>query len=114
MQNSIWPAVFLFSVLCLFAFGVLVFPLWDPDVYIHLRDGWYWVSRDLRSGSDPFAYTLSGVSFDRIEPLFKIGIYGLWRLGGYDLLILTKALFMTLTFFLFGVVLYRRWPSVGE
>ena len=66
----------------------------------------------LQVGNDPFTYTASEKPFDQIEPLFRIGIYELWRVGGYDLLILTKALLMTLTFLSLGLLMFRRWPRL--
>lgn len=95
------------------SFGLHVHPLADPDIYMHMRDGRYWVETGLEMGAEPFAYTVPDKAMDKIEVLFSVGLYGLWQLGGPLALILAKALAMTLTFGLLGLLLYRRWPNLA-
>lgn len=108
-----WPTrIFLIS-LGLLAFGILLHPLVDPDVYIHLRDGRHWVESGLQVGNEPFAYTAQEKPLEKAEWLFRVGIYSLWRLGGYSLVTIVKALIMTLALFFYGSLIFRRWPNLG-
>lgn len=108
-----WPARLFVASLLVLAFGLMLQPLGDPDVYIHLRDGRYWVEKDLRPGPEPFAYTVPDKQIEKVEVLFRIGIYLAYRLGGYSLLIILKALAMTTALWLLGWLIYRRWPNLG-
>ncbi|MBN1595262.1 tetratricopeptide repeat protein [candidate division FCPU426 bacterium] len=108
-----WPARFFFWGLVLLIFGLMLHPLVDPDVYIHLRDGRHWVETGLRVQQDPFTYTASDQPFEKVEWLFRIGIYLLWKTGGLSLLIIAKAAVITLAFLLFAGLMYRRWPQLG-
>jgi hypothetical protein len=101
------------AALALLAFGLLLQPLNDPDVFLHLRDGRYWVESHFHVDREPFAYTVPDVPFDKSEWLFRIGSYLTWRLGGYNLLILLKAVIMTVALFLLGWLVYRRWRNLG-
>jgi len=115
--NSAGPpawAVYLFvGCLVVLAFGVLVIPLGDPDVYIHLRDGRYWVESGLHVDKDPFTFTASDKPIEKQEWLFRVLLYGLWKIGGYNSLIAFKAAVMTTAFFLLGLLVYHRWPNLG-
>jgi tetratricopeptide (TPR) repeat protein len=107
-----WSAAFVACWLLL-ACGLLVQPLADPDVYIHLRDGRYLVEHGFRVDREPFSYTAADKPFETVEWLFRTGAYLTWRLGGLDLLILLKSLALTAALFLLGRLLYRRWPNLG-
>ena len=109
----VWPARILILSLLILAGGLLIHPLGDPDVYLHLRDGRYLVESGLRVSHDPFSYSASDRPFDKIEMLFRAGIYLAWKIGGYNFLILLKALAMTMALFLLGLLVYRRWPHFG-
>lgn len=108
-----WPSRLFVASLLILAFGLLLQPLGDPDVYIHLRDGRYWVEKNLQAGPEPFAYTVPDKQIEKVEVLFRIGIYLAFRLGGYPLLIVLKALAMTAALWLLGLLVYRRWPNLG-
>jgi tetratricopeptide (TPR) repeat protein len=108
-----WPSRLFVASLLVLAFGLLLQPLGDPDVYIHLRDGRYWVQNHLKPGPEPFAYTVPDKQIEKVEVLFRIGIYLAYRLGGYPLLIVAKALAMTAALWLLGWLVYRRWPNLG-
>ncbi len=108
-----WPAkLFILSGLLL-VFGLLVHPLGDPDVYMHLRDGRYWLETGFHVDKEPFAYTVPGKNFEKAEWIFRIGLYLVHQAGGINLLILVKALLMTLAIFLLGQLIYRRWKHLG-
>ena len=100
------------SALLLLAFGLLVHPMGDPDVFIHLRDGRYLVEHGFQVDREPFSYTAADQPFERAEWLFRASLYLAWRLGGFTLLILLKALAMTAALGLLGAVAYRRWPNL--
>ncbi|MEW6516291.1 MAG: tetratricopeptide repeat protein [candidate division FCPU426 bacterium] len=108
-----WPAKLFAASLVVLAFGLLLQPLGDPDVYIHLRDGRYWVQKHLHAGPEPFAYTVPDKQIEKVEVLFRIGIYLVYRLGGYPLLIILKALAMTAALWLLAALVYRRWPNLA-
>jgi tetratricopeptide (TPR) repeat protein len=109
----VWPARILILSLLVLAGGLLIHPLGDPDVYLHLRDGRYLIESGLQVSNDPFSYSASDQPFDKIEMLFRVGIYLAWKIGGYNFLILLKALAMTMALFLLGLLVYRRWPHFG-
>ncbi|MBN1595260.1 tetratricopeptide repeat protein [candidate division FCPU426 bacterium] len=108
-----WPARLLILSMLLLAFGLLVHPLGDPDVFIHLRDGRYWVENKLHVGQDPFGYTIPDKPIEKVEVLFRIGIYLAYQIGGYSLLTIGKALAMTAAFLFVGILIYRRWQNLG-
>jgi len=108
-----WPARFFLLTLILLSFGIMLHPLVDPDVFIHLRDGRYWVESGLHIDKDPFTYTAADHPIEKIEWLFRIGIYSAWKIGGYSLLTIIKAVITTIAFLLFGGLIYRRWPNLG-
>jgi tetratricopeptide (TPR) repeat protein len=107
------PAFWFCAIGLLLAFGLLVQPLADPDVFIHLRDGRYLLAHHFQAGTEPFAYTVPGKPFETAEWLFRVGAYLVWRAGGFNLLILLKSLLMTAAVFLLGVLAYRRWRNLG-
>jgi len=111
--NLLWPTRILILSMVLLALGLLIHPLGDPDVYIHLRDGRYWVEKGLQVDKEPFAYTVPEKHIERVEILFRIGIYLAHQIGGYSLLTLLKALAMTAALFFLGLLIYRRWPHLG-
>jgi hypothetical protein len=104
--------IFILSLLVL-AFGLLVHPMGDPDVYIHLRDGRFWVESGWQIENEPFAYTVPEKPMEKVECLFRIGLYQAWKIGGNNFLILIKALAMTAALFLIGLLIYRRWAHLG-
>ena len=108
-----WPGKAFIAGLCLLAFGLLLHPVADPDVFIHLRDGRYLMEHGLHVSTEPFAYTVPGKPFETAEWLFRIGLYGAQVLGGFSFLIVLKALAMTLALFWLGILTYRRWPNLG-
>lgn len=111
--STLWLRRIFLGSLLLLGFGLLVHSLGDPDVYIHLRDGRYWVENHYRVNTDPFSYTAPDRPFDRIEAAFKIGLYRLYQAGGIRALILAKAAVMTAALFLLGWVVFQRWPHLG-
>jgi tetratricopeptide (TPR) repeat protein len=109
----LWPTRILIMAMLLLTFGLMIHPLGDPDVFIHLRDGRHWVENNLHVDKEPFAYTVPGKSIERMEVLFRIGLYLTYKVGGYSLLTLVKAVAMTISVFLLGLLVYRRWPHLG-
>ncbi|MCD4812261.1 tetratricopeptide repeat protein [bacterium] len=112
-QNLTWPTrIFVISLLLL-AIGLLIHPLGDPDVYIHLRDGRFWVENHFQVDKEPFGYTIPDKPLERVEVLFRAGIYLTYQLGGYNLLIILKAIAMTAALFFLGRLIYSRWRNLG-
>jgi tetratricopeptide (TPR) repeat protein len=110
--NQKWYLWFLLAILITWILGFQINAIFSPDVYLHLRDGRHLLESGLHVDQEPFAYTVSHVPFDKAEWLFKIVIYPLHQLGGFNLVILFKALVMTGALILLGVLVYRRWPNV--
>ncbi len=111
--NRDWPARIFLLVLVAATFGLQLHPLGDPDIFVHMRDGRYWMEHGLRFGEDPFTYTVPGKSIDKIEVLFCTGLYLAWKTLGFNGLILLKAALMTAALILLGLLIYRRWPNLG-
>jgi len=111
--DLVWPRRLLIFALLALGLGLLIQPVADPDVYIHLRDGRYWLESNLHVDKEPFAYTVPDKPFERTEWLFRVGAYLAWRMGGYNLLILLKAAVITAALFFLGMLAYRRWPNLG-
>lgn len=108
------PSAAVFIAACLLlACGLLVQPVADPDVFIHLRDGRYLLEHGFQVDREPFSYTASDKPFETVEWLFRTCAYGVWRAGGLNLLIFLKSLALTAALFLLGRLLYRRWPNYG-
>jgi hypothetical protein len=104
--------IFIGSALLL-VFGMQLRPIYDPDVYVHLRDGRFWLESGLAPGTDPFTYTLEAQPTEKVEWLFRIGLYSLWRWGGWPAVLLSAALLSTLVVAGLGVLLFRQWPNLG-
>ncbi|NTV53381.1 MAG: hypothetical protein HGA76_10280 [Candidatus Firestonebacteria bacterium] len=82
-------------------------------MFLHLRDGRFWLETGLRVNLEPFAYTVPGMPFEKAEWLYRLGLYALYRAGGFNLLILLQAALGTLTIFLLGKLMLRRWRHAG-
>jgi len=108
-----WPARLFIAALLLLAFGLLIQPLGDPDIFIHLRDGRYLLEHRFQVTTEPFSYTASQKPFETVEWLFRTGLYLTWQAGGYNLMIVIKAVLMTAALFLLGGLVYRRWRNLG-
>jgi hypothetical protein len=111
--SLIWPTRIFLFLGALLMLGLLVQPLGDPDVFIHLRDGRYLWEHHFQVSHEPFSYTAENQPFETAEWLFRVCAYLTWRAGGYNLLILIKSLAMTAAVFLLGLLAYRRWPNLA-
>ncbi len=105
-----WQAKLFLGALLLLVFGLQIHPLVDPDVFVHMRDGQYWLKTGFDFGPDPFSYTMQN-PIDKIEVLFCVGSHLLWTWGGANALILVKAVLMTLVVLCLGILGYRRWAT---
>jgi hypothetical protein len=108
-----WLRNLVLAAALLLVFGLLVQPLVDPDVYVHLRDGRFWTESHFQFHADSFTYTLPKTAYDPAEWLFRVLLYGLWTLGGFNLLIIFKAVILTLAVGLILRLLFLRWPHTG-
>jgi hypothetical protein len=88
------------AILFLALFSMAMRPIADPDFWWHLRTGQLIVETRTIPHADPFSFTNQGKTWIAHEWLSEIFIYGIYRIGGYGLLILTFAAIITATFLL--------------
>lgn len=98
----------LFAVLVILA--VFIFslrPIADPDFWWHLRTGQLIFATHQVPQNDPFSSTVTGKPWIAHEWLSELIIYGLYRLGGFGLLIFIFSALITTAFLL----VYLRSPE---
>lgn len=79
----------------LFVVTLQVHRLDDADTWWHLASGRLIADGGGVPARDPFSYTAEGAPWLNRQWLFEVGLYGLWRLGGPQAVILgTAALFV--------------------
>jgi len=88
------------AILFLALFSMAMRPIADPDFWWHLRTGQWMVETHAIPHADPFSFTNQGKTWIAHEWLSEIFIYGIYRIGGYGLLILIFAAIITATFLL--------------
>jgi Flp pilus assembly protein TadD len=69
-----------------------LFPVTSFDVWWHLRTGELIVDQASVPTTDPYSFTAAGRPWVTHEWLFEVLLFGLYRLGGVNLLIVVKAL----------------------
>lgn len=89
------------------AFLLRVTPLYDPDCFWHLHTGRYIATHGEVPWHDVFSHTARGASWVFVDVLADLGLYGLFRLGGYSAVIVATALLGALAAGL-GVVAAQR------
>ena len=89
-----------FVVLVLGLFLMTLRPIADPDFWWHLRTGQLIVQNQSIPHVDPFSYTKAGAPWITHEWLSELLIYGIFRLGGYGLLIFIFSIIITSSFIL--------------
>lgn len=98
----------LFAVLLILAiFIISLRPIADPDFWWHLRTGQLIFETRQVPQTDPFSSTVNGKPWIAHEWLSELIIYGLYRLGGFGLLIFIFSAFITTAFLL----VYLRSPE---
>ncbi len=95
------------SLLFIGIFLMTLRPVADPDFWWHLRAGQWIAETGAIPRTDPFSLTFAGKPWVAHEWLSELFIYGLHRLGGLPVLILTFSLIITAAFYL----VYRRSPG---
>ena len=90
-----------FIVLFLGLFLMTLRPVADPDFWWHLRTGLLIVQTHAIPHTDPFSFTKVGSPWITHEWLSELLIYGLFRLGGYGLLIFFFSIIIAGAFVLF-------------
>lgn len=70
----------------------------DPDFWWHLRAGQYIVENATIPHTDPFTFTAQGKEWITHEWLAEVFMYDLYRVGGFALLTIVFASFITLAF----------------
>jgi len=88
------------AILFLALFSMAMRPIADPDFWWHLRAGQWMVETHAIPHADPFSFTNQGKTWIAHEWLSEIFIYGIYRIGGFGLLILIFAAIITTTFLL--------------
>jgi len=79
--------------------------VYDNDAGIHLRTGEWMFKNFSFPDKDTFTYTVNTHSYTDIEWIHQIGLYGLYKAGGYELLSIYNAL---LALVLFSLLYYRN------
>jgi hypothetical protein len=82
-------------------------PIADPDFWWHLQTGQFIVQTHSIPHADPFSYTKAGGPWITHEWLSELLIYGIFRLGGYGLLIFIFSIIITGAF----LIVYLRSPT---
>jgi hypothetical protein len=108
MRLNIRHLFFIFLFLGLFIMTLR--PITDPDFWWHLRTGQLIVETHVIPHTDLYSFTNNGKPWVAHEWLTELLIYGLYRLGGYGLLILSFSLTITGAFWL----AYLRSPQVSR
>src|SRR5262245_51306240 len=81
----------------------------DFDFWWHLRTGRLIAETGAVPRVDPFSFTTPGRPWVAHEWLWELGVFHLYRLGGYRAAVLLSALIVTLAY----VVLYRLLRHLG-
>jgi len=98
----------LFAVLLILAIFIIALrPIADPDFWWHLRTGQLIFETHHIPTTDPYSSTVAGNPWIAHEWLSELIIYGLYRLGGFGLLILIFSAIITAAFLL----VYLRSPE---
>jgi tetratricopeptide (TPR) repeat protein len=104
----------------IFVTGLLsLFPIHSFDIWWHLRTGQLIVEQLRIPTADPFSYTATDHPWVTHEWLSEVIFYGLFRLGGGDLLVIFKACAAALAVFLgaaaalVGGSARQRWPALA-
>ena len=95
----------------LFVAALQVHRLDDSDTWWHLATGRLIAQHGAVPSADPFSFTAPGSPWINRQWLFELGLYGLWRLGGDDAVILgAGVLFITAFAFVYRLT-RRHLPS---
>ncbi len=87
-----------FSIVIIGLFLCTLQPIADPDFWWHLRSGQLIAQTHSIPHTDPFSFTKAGGDWISQEWLSDLLIYGLFRLGGYGLLIFIFSVIATGSF----------------
>jgi tetratricopeptide (TPR) repeat protein len=83
------PVVFVAVALC--AFAMALKPVRSPDVWHHIKSGWFVVQNGGPATVDVFSCTARGKPWIQYEWLAQLCIYGLYQVGGAEELVLFQA-----------------------
>lgn len=98
----------LFAILLFLGlFAMTLRPAADPDFWWHLRTGQLIAEAGAVPRADPFSFTKAGAPWIAHEWLTELLLFGLYRTGGYGLLIFVFSLIITAAFLL----VYLRSPA---
>src|SRR5580698_6924887 len=85
-----------------FPFLLALEKITESDTFWHLKTGEWILSHGMIPHADPFSGTVQGKPWLDWEWLFQVAIYAVYSWGGFQLLVVAKALLIFLT----GVVLF--------
>ena len=88
------------AILFISLFLMTIRPITDPDFWWHLRTGQLIVQSHSIPKVDPFSFTNHGKPWIDHEWLSQVVMYGLFRLGGYALLVFVFSAIITISFLL--------------
>ncbi|MHB2018936.1 MAG: hypothetical protein ACYCW6_18475 [Candidatus Xenobia bacterium] len=91
-------AAWLVATLLLLAWSLAPVDSIDTDLFWHLADGQRTLTGHGVELADPFSWTYYGHPWLRTEWLFDVGLYGLWTLGGMNLLIAARSVLFIAAF----------------
>lgn len=91
----------LFTILLFLGlFAMTLRPVADPDFWWHLRTGQLIAETGIVPHADPFSFTKAGTPWVAHEWLTELAFFGLFKIGGYGLLIFVFSLVITAAFLL--------------
>lgn len=101
----VYALVLAFSTLVFFAASYKISG--DDDFFWHLATGRYIVQNQVVPDTDVFGYATAGVEWIPFEWGWDVITYGLYNLGGYNLILAFRSLIFTLIFFLYYLLLRK-------
>lgn len=107
--------VWLFAALAFVALRALLTTVSPQDYWWHLATGRLIVETGAIPTVDSFSYTQAGAAFYNQSWLGQLLMYGLYRLGGLELTVLTQALMLAASYGLLLLLCVRRsgWARLG-
>ena len=104
MQRKLLKVLFALVILLALAFPFLLAleKITESDTFWHLKTGEWILSHGMIPHADPFSGTVQGKPWFDWEWLFQVAIYAVYSWGGFQWLVVAKALVIFLT----GVVLF--------
>lgn len=94
--STLWPDRVILAGMLVFTFLVCCYPVRDCDIWWHIRTGQLIWERGEVPRTDWFSYTNADRPWIDLHWGFQLLVAQLYAIGGLSLIVLTKALFLTL------------------